>query len=131
MGLGSGIRDPEKNYSGSWIRGSKRHRIPDPDPQHWLKYLTTRIKTGKNVLPPRRNGAPHPPARRRQVVIIIVILLLIFLHQEPAPASHHLFKHPALGRQATSYIQYRLSLNKQAKCSNIKGQSHKLEMHLK
>jgi hypothetical protein len=52
----------KKNYSGSWIRGSKRHRMPDPDPQHWLKYLTTRIKTGKNVLPPRRNGAPRPPA---------------------------------------------------------------------
>ncbi len=32
MGLGSGIR--EKTYSGSRIQGSKRHRIPDPDPQH-------------------------------------------------------------------------------------------------
>jgi hypothetical protein len=31
---GSGIRDPEKTYSGSRIQGSKRHRIPDPDPQH-------------------------------------------------------------------------------------------------
>jgi hypothetical protein len=36
MGLGSGIRDPGKTYSGSRIRGSKRHRIPDPDPQHWV-----------------------------------------------------------------------------------------------
>ncbi len=35
MALGSGIRDPEKTYSGSRIPGSKRHRIPDPDPQHW------------------------------------------------------------------------------------------------
>jgi hypothetical protein len=33
----SGIRDPEKTYSGSRIQGSKRHRIPDPDPQHWIK----------------------------------------------------------------------------------------------
>jgi hypothetical protein len=32
---GLGIRDPEKTYSGSRIQGSKRHRIPDPDPQHW------------------------------------------------------------------------------------------------
>jgi hypothetical protein len=32
--LGSEIRDPEKTYSGSRIQGSKRHRIPDPDPQH-------------------------------------------------------------------------------------------------
>jgi hypothetical protein len=36
MGLGSGIQDPEKTYSGSRIQGSKRHRIPDPDPQHCL-----------------------------------------------------------------------------------------------
>jgi len=28
--VGSGIRDPEKTYSGSRIQGSKRHRIPDP-----------------------------------------------------------------------------------------------------
>jgi hypothetical protein len=30
MGLRSGIRDPEKTFSGSRIQGSKRHRIPDP-----------------------------------------------------------------------------------------------------
>ncbi len=35
---GFGIRDPEKTYSGSLIQGSKRHRIPDPDPQHWWKW---------------------------------------------------------------------------------------------
>jgi hypothetical protein len=29
-----GIRDPR---SGIRVQGSKRHRIPDPDPQHWLK----------------------------------------------------------------------------------------------
>jgi hypothetical protein len=36
MGLGSGIW--KKTYSGSRIRvqGSKRYRIPDPDPQHCL-----------------------------------------------------------------------------------------------
>jgi hypothetical protein len=33
---GSEIRDPEKTYSGSRIQGSKRHRIPDPDPQHCI-----------------------------------------------------------------------------------------------
>jgi hypothetical protein len=31
MGLGSGIR--KKTYPGSRV---KRHRIPDPDPQHWV-----------------------------------------------------------------------------------------------
>jgi hypothetical protein len=36
MVLGSGIRDPEKTYSGSRIQGSKstQSRIPDPDLQH-------------------------------------------------------------------------------------------------
>jgi hypothetical protein len=29
--VGSGIRDPEKTYSGSRIRGAKRYRIPDPE----------------------------------------------------------------------------------------------------
>jgi hypothetical protein len=38
MGLGSEIRDLEKTFSGSRIPGSKRHRIPDPDPQHCLFY---------------------------------------------------------------------------------------------
>ncbi len=36
MSLGSGIRDPEKTYSWSRIQGSKRQRIPDPDPQHCI-----------------------------------------------------------------------------------------------
>jgi hypothetical protein len=34
---GFGIRDPEKTYPGSRIQGSKKQRIPDPDPQHWVK----------------------------------------------------------------------------------------------
>jgi hypothetical protein len=34
---GSEIQDPEKTYSGSRIQGPKRHRIPDPDPQHWSR----------------------------------------------------------------------------------------------
>ncbi len=37
---GFGIHDPRsgirKTYSGSRIQGSKRYRIPDPDPHHWL-----------------------------------------------------------------------------------------------
>jgi hypothetical protein len=32
----SKIRDPEKTYSGSWIQGTKRQWIPDPDPQHCI-----------------------------------------------------------------------------------------------
>ncbi len=37
MGLGSGIWDPEKNLFRipDPSPGVKRHRIPDPDPQHW------------------------------------------------------------------------------------------------
>ncbi len=34
---GFGIRDPEKSFSGSRIRGSKRHWSPGPDPQHCLE----------------------------------------------------------------------------------------------
>jgi hypothetical protein len=36
----TGIRDPEKIHPGSESRipdpGGKKHRIPDPDPQHWV-----------------------------------------------------------------------------------------------
>jgi hypothetical protein len=41
---GSEIRDPEKTYSGSRIQSSKRHRIPDPDPQHC--FLASSLKRG-------------------------------------------------------------------------------------
>ncbi len=37
----SGIQDPEKTYSGSRIQGSKRHRIPGPDPQHCFLDVST------------------------------------------------------------------------------------------
>jgi hypothetical protein len=32
---GSGIRDPGSGKNLFRIQGSKRHRIPDPNPQHW------------------------------------------------------------------------------------------------
>jgi hypothetical protein len=37
---GFGIRDPEKTYSGFRIRvqGSKKHQIPEPDPQQCLLF---------------------------------------------------------------------------------------------
>jgi hypothetical protein len=41
---GSEIRDPEKTYSGSRFQGSKRQRVPDPDPQHWLKETSYEIR---------------------------------------------------------------------------------------
>jgi hypothetical protein len=47
---GSEIRDPEKTYSGSRIQGSKRNRIPDPDPQHWDPWI-------KKGLDPRSGSA--------------------------------------------------------------------------
>ncbi len=31
------VWDPGSGKNLSLIQGSKRHRIPDPDPQHWLK----------------------------------------------------------------------------------------------
>jgi hypothetical protein len=38
---GTEIRDPEKIHpgSGSRIQGVKKHRIPDPDPQHCWRPL--------------------------------------------------------------------------------------------
>jgi hypothetical protein len=46
------IRDPEKTYSGSRIQGSKRHQIPDPDPQHciFLKASYRQDRALKNEL---------------------------------------------------------------------------------
>ncbi len=38
MDLGSGIRKKPIPDPGSRIQGSKRHRIPDPDPQHCKKH---------------------------------------------------------------------------------------------
>jgi hypothetical protein len=32
------IPDPDPDFLPSRIQGSKRHRIPDPDPQHWILY---------------------------------------------------------------------------------------------
>jgi hypothetical protein len=34
MSLGSGIRKKPIPDPGTRIQGSKRHRMPDPDPQH-------------------------------------------------------------------------------------------------
>jgi hypothetical protein len=41
------IRDPEKIHpgSGSRIQGVKKHRIPDPDPQHWSRYCTVPLES--------------------------------------------------------------------------------------
>ncbi len=50
MDLGCGIR--KKTYSGSRIRvqGSKRRRIPDPDPQHWNFFFSLHIHVLRNFL---------------------------------------------------------------------------------
>jgi hypothetical protein len=44
MDLGSEIRDPEKKPFRIRVHGSKRHRIPDLDPQHCLKLYQTLVK---------------------------------------------------------------------------------------
>ncbi len=46
---GSEIRNPEKTYSRFRIQGSKRHRIPDLDPQH-CTYSPTKIMRNLYVL---------------------------------------------------------------------------------
>ncbi len=46
---GSEIRDPGKTYSGSRIQGSKKHRIPDPDPGG-LKWTSKKEKKFINFI---------------------------------------------------------------------------------
>jgi hypothetical protein len=87
---GLGIRDPRsgirtKTYSGSRIQGSKRPRIPDPDPQHckisWQSCRTASpprtqtVCSGWTALsrpPPiccgcSSSGSPLPPQERKAV----------------------------------------------------------------
>jgi hypothetical protein len=49
---GFGIRDPEKTYSGSRIlnQGSKRHRIPDPETQHWFSNIFSPCRVKAKVV---------------------------------------------------------------------------------
>jgi hypothetical protein len=75
MGLGSEIRDSEKTYSGSRIQRSKRHRIPDPDPQHWdREYLSIKedfTKILKNVV--HGNRSQKPVFRIHEILVWIRI----------------------------------------------------------
>ncbi len=57
---GSEIRDLEKTFSGSRIQGSKRHWIPDPDPQHCL-YTIRHPK----IQCPSRPSPPTCPSQLR------------------------------------------------------------------
>ncbi len=58
----SGLFVPDR--SGSWlfthpgsrIQGSKRHRIPDPDPQHWFQVVNLFDSVGDRNLEARRQG---------------------------------------------------------------------------
>jgi hypothetical protein len=57
------------SHSGSRIQGSKRHRIPDQDPQHWKIYLQLRIGQ-KNM--PRKVQKPFWNAGNRVYLFILV-----------------------------------------------------------
>jgi hypothetical protein len=55
MALGSGIRDPgsgirKKPIPDPGSRGQKRHRIPDPDPQHLSRRFESMALTGKSTV---------------------------------------------------------------------------------
>jgi hypothetical protein len=51
MGWGFGIQDPEKNLFRipDPGQGSKKHRIPDPDPQHCIILLFFLLFFNKNI----------------------------------------------------------------------------------
>ncbi len=56
MSCSSRIPDPDPDFlpipdPGSWIQASKRHRIPDRDPQHCIIYIHRDFrKNGEAVL---------------------------------------------------------------------------------
>ncbi len=73
---GSEIRDPEKTYSGSRIQGSKRHRIPDPDPQH-----CSRLPPLLNVIDGvDSQNIPCATLKRRGSWVISVYLWSVLCH---------------------------------------------------
>jgi hypothetical protein len=47
---GVGIRNPEKNLSRIRVQGSKRHRIPDPDPQHCIIHDVYKVQLKRMLL---------------------------------------------------------------------------------
>jgi hypothetical protein len=73
---GSEIRDPEKTHSGSRIQGSKRHRIPDPDPQHCLvqDWVPTFLDLKHSYLSPLK----HKETQRIQVEVLPSGILALF-----------------------------------------------------
>ena len=44
------IPDPDADFLPSRIQGSKRHTIPDPDPQHWYDYVTLVLSNTKLII---------------------------------------------------------------------------------
>ncbi len=89
MGLGSGTWYPEKTYSGSRIQGSKRHRIPDLDPQHWL------IEVNGVYLRAREEGY-RTPGELGFVVLprhpVLDPLLPLLRHSLHIPADSHILQ---------------------------------------
>jgi hypothetical protein len=67
MNLGSGIRDPEKTYSGSRIQGSKRQRIPDPEHCSWIRIRHYLYGSGS------RSGSFHHCAKSEGTLISTVL----------------------------------------------------------
>jgi hypothetical protein len=76
LGLGSGIRDPgsEKNLFRIPVQGSKRHRIPDPGPQHCKQHVQPYSKRdwtkAENT---RRRPTEEPGFRIRARILRLVV----------------------------------------------------------
>jgi hypothetical protein len=80
MGWGSGIRDSGLGKDLFRIQGSKRHQIPDPDPQHWYRYPGARY----NECVPQGAGNGQERADEEELDEFIISLrtqLEIFLNR--------------------------------------------------
>jgi hypothetical protein len=73
---GFGIRDPGPEKNLSRIQGSKRHRIPDPDPQHWNIDTILDLWGGEDPV--------HPTAAAYKV---LADKLVAMISDAPPPAS--------------------------------------------
>jgi hypothetical protein len=76
MGLGSGIRKKPIPDPGSMGRKGTGSRIPDPDPQHWMKM--TLVKSLNIIINLKRKQHTI----RREIVAVLLVVRIVFGEDE-------------------------------------------------